>query len=62
MSYSLILILTALLELANIWHLSSLVFNKSFSNHSNKAFDTFSKDAITPLISPAITYGVLSSA
>ena len=39
----------------------SVTFNKLFSDHSNKTFDAFSKDAITRLIQLAITYGVLSS-
>ena len=51
------------LELAVIrtywWYLPALLYNKLFSNHSNKAFDAFSKDAIITLMSPAITYGIL---
>ena len=50
-SYSLTLKLTASLKLNNKWHLSALFFNNLFSNYSNKAFDAFSKDAITPLMS-----------
>ena len=56
MSYSLTLLLMASLELTNKWHLSALLFNKLFSNHSNKAFDAFSKDPVTPLMSSTITY------
>ena len=52
----------ASLELTNKYHLSTLLSNKLFSNHSDRAFNSFSKDAITPLISSALTYGVLSSA
>ena len=62
MSYSLTLILMVSLNVANKLHFSALLFSKLFSNHSNKAFDAFSKDAITLLMSSAITYGVLSSA
>ena len=46
-SYSLTLILTALLKLTNKWHMPALLFNKLFSNPSNKTSDAFSKDAIT---------------
>ena len=60
MSYSVTLILTASLELTN--ERSALLFNKLFSNHSDKAFDAFSKDAYTALASSAKTYTVLSSA
>ena len=60
--YSLTLILTASLELTNKWHLWALLFNKLFSNHSNKAFDAFSKDVITTLMSSATIYEALSSA
>ena len=59
MSHLLILTFTASLERINKWYLSALPFNKLFSNHSNRAFDAFSKDAITPLMSSAMTYGVL---
>ena len=52
----------ASLELTNKWHFSALLFNKLFSNYSNKCFDAFSKDAITPKMSSAMPYGVLSSA
>ena len=62
MSHSFTLVLTTSLELTNKWHLSALSFNKLFLNHSGNAFDVFSKVAITPLISSAIKYGVLSSA
>ena len=61
-AYSLTLMLTTSLEVANKWHLSALLFNKLFSNHSNKTFDVFYKDAVTPLISSAKTYRVLSFA
>ena len=62
MSYSVTLILVASLKVTNKLNFSALLFNKLFSNHSNKAFDAFSKDVITLLMSSAITYGVLSSA
>ena len=52
----------ASLKVTNKLNFSALIFNKLFSNHSNKAFDAFSKDGITLLMSSAITYGVLSSA
>ena len=62
MLYSLTLILAKSLELTNKLHLSALIFNKLFSSNSNKDYDAFSKDAITPLISSATEYGVLISA
>ena len=61
MSYLVTHILTASLELTDKFHLSALLFNKLFWNHSSKTFDAFSKDAIIPLMSSAIPYGVLSS-
>ena len=61
MSYSLTLKFTASLELTNKLYMSALPFNKLFSNYSNKTFDAFSKDVITPLMSSAITCGVVLS-
>ena len=68
MSYSNNLILMVPLELTSKLHLSASLFNKLFANHTNKAFEFFSKTAILmlflkkPFMSSAIAYKVLSSA
>ena len=54
--------LTSPLTLTGKWHLSALPLKRLSLNYLNKMFEAFSKEAITPPISYAVTYGILSSA